>query len=100
LDPDRQHIFVANTDRLRAAEQRPGVIAVWNYSDNGDVPPKAIITGPDSGLIRPRGLAINPKHGEVYVVDMVKNALLMFSWPEVFGSFPQSAADAAREGKP
>ncbi len=84
VDPVRGHIIVAVTDRARGAHQKPGFIGVWNYTDQGDVPPKAVIKGPESRLIRPRGVILNPKDKEVYVVDMVRNSLFTFAWPEIF----------------
>ncbi len=85
LYPEGKKIFVSVTDGERdGAEQTPGFVGVWNYSDNGDVAPLAIITGPNSTIIRPRGVAINPAEREIYIVDMVQNALLTFSLPEAF----------------
>lgn len=84
VDPERKQIIVAVVDEHRVLEPKPGFIGVWNYTDNGDVPPKAIIKGPISMLIRPRGVAINPKNKEIYVVDMRRNALFTFSLPQIF----------------
>ena len=84
VDPVRQHIIVGVTDTGRGAEQKPGFIGVWNYTDRGDVPPKAVIKGPACGMIRPRGVALNAEKKEIYVVDMRRNALFTFSWPEIF----------------
>lgn len=84
VNPERKEIIVAVTDRRVGAAQQPGFIGVWNYTDNGDVPPKAVIRGPNTLLIRPRGLALNPKHKEVLVVDMVRNALFTYSFPKIF----------------
>lgn len=61
-----------------------GFVGVWSMDDNGDVPPKAIIEGPNTQLIRPIGVAINPRDGEVFVTDMVANSLFTFSLPELF----------------
>ena len=61
-----------------------GSISVWNITDNGDVPPRAIIKGPASRLIHPGGVAINPKRGEVYAVDTNNNGLFTFLVPDFF----------------
>ena len=61
-----------------------GFIGVWNITDNGDVPPRAIIRGPFSGLLHPVGLALNPQDGEIYVSDSVRNGLFTFLTPEFF----------------
>ncbi len=85
--PPRKEIIVAVTDTTPAHRERrakPGFIGVWNYTDNGDVPPKAIIKGPDSMLIRPRGVALNAKDKEIYVVDRIGNSLFTFHFPQIF----------------
>jgi DNA-binding beta-propeller fold protein YncE len=61
-----------------------GFIGVWNITDSGDVPPSAIIKGPFSQLLHPTGLAINPKHGEIYVSDSVRNGIFTFVMPQIF----------------
>ena len=61
-----------------------GFVGVWNITDNGDVPPRAMIRGPFSGLLHPVGLALNPKEGEIYVSDSVRNGILSFLVPDFF----------------
>jgi DNA-binding beta-propeller fold protein YncE len=61
-----------------------GFMGIWNITDDGDVAPLAMIRGPFSGLIHPVGLALNPKDGEVYVSDSVKNGVLSFLVPQFF----------------
>jgi DNA-binding beta-propeller fold protein YncE len=60
-----------------------GFIGVWNVRDRGDVPPRAKIGGPFSQLVHPTGLALNPKDGEIYVTDSVRNGLFSFLVPEL-----------------
>lgn len=64
--------------------ERMGFIGVWKTTDDGDVPPLAVIKGPGSGLIHPGGLALNIRNKEVFVVDSVRNGLLTFMVPEFF----------------
>jgi DNA-binding beta-propeller fold protein YncE len=61
-----------------------GFIGVWMITDRGDVPPRAMIKGPFSGLLHPTGLALDPKHGEIFVSDSVHNGLSVFLTPELF----------------
>jgi len=61
-----------------------GFMGVWNITDNGDVAPLAMIRGPFSGLLHPVGLALNPKAGEIYLSDSVKNGVLAFLVPQFF----------------
>ena len=55
-----------------------GFIGVWDINDNGDVPPRGVIKGPDSLLVHPAGVAIDPKDGEVFATDSVRNGLVSF----------------------
>jgi hypothetical protein len=71
-------------------------MGIWNITDNGDVAPLAIIRGPFSGLIHPVGLALNPKDGEVYLSDSVKNGVLSFLVPQFF---PQEDANLNSHGR-
>jgi hypothetical protein len=61
-----------------------GFLGVWNITDNGDVAPLAMIRGPFSGLLHPVGLALNPKAGEIYLSDSLKNGVLSFLVPQFF----------------
>jgi len=61
-----------------------GFIGVWNITDNGDVPPRAVIGGPFSGLLHPTGLALDPSHGELFVTDGVRNGLYTFLVPDFY----------------
>jgi DNA-binding beta-propeller fold protein YncE len=60
-----------------------GFIGVWNVRDRGDVPPLAKIGGPFSQLVHPTGLALNPKDGEIYVTDSIRNGLFTFLVPHL-----------------
>lgn len=95
VDPERGNIYVAVknnvesykvTDAMPAAwrADKPGFIGVWNETDNGDVPPKAIVKGPASGLIWPAGIALDPADGELFVIDSVSNGLTTYFVPEFF----------------
>jgi hypothetical protein len=59
-------------------------LGVWSINDNGDVPPRWRVGGPDGIFEMPRGVALNPKHKEVMVSDKRLNAVLTFYFPEIF----------------
>lgn len=59
-------------------------VGVWNIRDDGDIPPRWKIGGPKSGLKKPRGVVLNPKHKELIVADMRLNSVLTFYFPEIF----------------
>ena len=63
-----------------------GFIGVWNINDNGDVAPRAVIKGEGSFLVHPAGVALDPKHGEVFATDSVRNGLFTFLAPYFFGN--------------
>ena len=54
-------------------------VGIWNYTDNGDVAPKAILKGPSTMLIAPRGAVLNLKDQEMYVIDKVQNGFFAFA---------------------
>jgi DNA-binding beta-propeller fold protein YncE len=60
-----------------------GFIGIWNVRDRGDVPPRASIGGPFSQIVHPTGLALNPKDGEIYVTDSIRNGLFSFLVPDL-----------------
>lgn len=72
----------------------PGFVGMWDLSDNGDVPPRGIIRGPGSYLVHPAGVAVNPKSGEVFVTDGVRNGMFTFLAPSFFSGEPQSETPA------
>ena len=59
-------------------------VGVWSLDANGDVPPEYTLGGPHGILEMVRGVALNPKHKEVIVTDKRRNAILTFSFPELF----------------
>jgi len=61
-----------------------GFVGVWDIHDNGDVAPRAVIKGPGSFLVHPAGVAVNPKGGEVFATDSVRNGLFTFLAPHFF----------------
>ena len=78
-----------------------GFIGVWDIHDDGDMPPRAVIKGDNTFLVHPAGVAINPKSGEVYATDSVRNGLFTFLVPSLFpeAAKPRSnIAVAANQG--
>lgn len=61
-----------------------GFIGVWDITASGDVAPKAIIKGALSELIHPGGVALNPKDGEIYASDSVRNGVYTYIVPEFY----------------
>jgi len=76
-----------------------GFMGIWNITDNGDVAPLGMIRGSFSGLIHPVGLALNPKDGEIYVSDSVRNGVLSFLVPQFFPQENPTPNRAVRRSK-
>lgn len=74
--PERGLIFVI--------QQVSGYVGVWSIDDDGDVPPRFTVGGPDGMLQKPRGLDLDPKHNAVIVSDKGFNAVLTYEAPEIF----------------
>jgi len=66
------------------AEPEGVFVGIWSVKDNGDVAPRWKIAGPESQLKRPRGVAVNAIHKEIYVADMRLNSVLTYYFPEIF----------------
>jgi hypothetical protein len=60
------------------------LVGVWSIEDQGDAPPRWTIGGPNGILESVRGVALDPKHKSVIISDKRLNALLTYSFPEIF----------------
>jgi hypothetical protein len=78
--------WIVATQAGKGDEQEPeGVfVGIWNIKDHGDIPPRWKIGGPNSGLKKPRGVALNFKYKELIIADMRLNSVLTYSFPEIF----------------
>ena len=63
-----------------------GYVGVWNIQDEGEVPPRFRIGGPDGALRLPRGVVLDPKNQSVIVSDKKLNAILTFKVPEIYAA--------------
>ena len=61
-----------------------GFIGVWDINDNGNVPPRMIIRGPETRSVGFAGVAFNPAKGEVYGVSGNLNGFLTYLVPQFF----------------
>jgi hypothetical protein len=82
INPERKELIA--TVEARGVQMNRAIgesfVGVWNYTDNGDVAPRAVIKGPATMLITPRGAALNLKDKEIYVIDKDQNGFFTFSW--------------------
>jgi len=85
--PPKKEIIASNRGRggesavLSSAES---FVGIWSVEDNGDVPPRWRIGGPNGVLQMPRGVALDPKNKALMVSDKRLNAVLTFYFPEMF----------------
>ena len=75
---------VVPEQRLVFTTQQSGYVAVWSLEDDGDVPPRYTVGGPNGLLQKPRGLDLDPKHNAVIVSDKALNAVLTYEMPQLF----------------
>jgi hypothetical protein len=59
-------------------------VGIWSVEDNGDVPPRWKIGGPNGVLKMPRGIAVDGKNKSILVSDKRLNAVMTFYFPEFF----------------
>ena len=88
VDPERGWIFVTLPGTLAHPY---GYVGVWNIEDNGEVPPRFKIGGPDGALRMPRGVVLDQKNQSVIVSDKKLNAILTFRIPEILGTQTEQA---------
>ena len=62
----------------------PDFVGVWSVEDDGAVPPRYTIGGPNGPLRNTRGVAIDAKNRAVIVSDKDLNAVLTFEAPALF----------------
>lgn len=82
VDPERGLLFVAS----RGDREGEGILGIWNITDNGDVPPKFVISTAAAGV------AINPRDAEIYTVSGRTNDLRTYIVPELFKAPVKTAA--------
>lgn len=59
-------------------------VGVWSVNDNGNVPPRWTIGGPNVMLRQVRGVTLDPKHKSVIISDKYMNAVFTYFFPEIF----------------
>jgi len=81
--------IIAGNDGIQS-ERRNGLsfVGVWSIFDEGDVPPRWTIGGPQRMLLKPRGLDIDVKNQTVIVSDKELNGVLTYHVPELFRESP------------
>ncbi len=70
---------------------RPSFVGVWSIDDNGDVPPRWTIGGPNGDLDRARGVAVDIVNQTVIVTDKGKNAISTYAMPQLFAEPAKTA---------
>jgi hypothetical protein len=69
-------------------------VGVWHIDDDGQVPPRFTIGGPNGVFKAGRGLALDPKNQAVIASDKELNSVLTFHVPEIFA--PNTSSPAGR----
>ena len=82
INPDNGMIFVSVGGGGR--HDLEDFVGVWSVFDDGEVPPRWTIGGPQGVLRDIRGVALDRKNKNVIVTDKTLNAILTFHVPEAF----------------
>jgi DNA-binding beta-propeller fold protein YncE len=61
----------------RASED---AILIFNRTDSGDVPPRAMISGPRTGIIKIRQIAVDEERGQIFAT--IKNNFENYEWEQ------------------
>ena len=85
VNPERTELIATVEARGVQVSRNAGesFVGIWNYSDNGNVAPKAMLKGSTTMLIAPRGAALDFEHQEMFVIDKVQNAFFAYSWQKI-----------------
>ncbi len=88
---DKRREEFSEEDETEAGLELTGFIAVYSPTDNGDIPPRAIIKGPGIRHAGAAGVALVPKKGEIIAVG--GNGFSTYLLPDFF-------QDLTRRGQP
>ena len=83
--PPRKLFVAAQPGPIEVMEPENAYVGIWSINDNGDVPPRYVINAnAKSGMKKPRGVVLDPRHKELIIADMRLNSVLTFYFPEIF----------------
>ena len=80
--PPRELLLVGSRTEHAASEDT--FVGVWSIHDNGDVPPRWTIGGPNGILRQRRGITLDAKNKNVIIADKYLNSVFTFHFPEIF----------------
>jgi len=69
VDPLHDEIVLADEGDPEATPPIPAKLLVFDRTANGNVAPKRVITGPSTGLLRPRQLQLDTERDELVLAD-------------------------------
>jgi DNA-binding beta-propeller fold protein YncE len=64
VDPVHDRIVAASASNIQGGKSG---LFIFARTDQGDVAPRAVIAGPNTGIVRPWQLAIDASHGKIFV---------------------------------
>ena len=80
--PPKQNILLGVPSNEKSSPNN--FVGVWSENDNGDVPPRWMIGGPNQLLRQVRGITVVPKDKNVVVSDKYQNSVMTYYFPEIF----------------
>lgn len=86
-----QDVFLDGTGNIYVANlgtnTQAGFISIFAAGSSGNVPPLRVISGPNTTLVSPVGVAVDA-NGNIYVIDSTQNAVIVFPPNESGNIFP------------
>jgi len=74
VDLENDEIFVTNGADINI----PGEITVYGRMDSGDVSPLRIISGQNTGLLRPLGIFVDAENDEIFVTNPFDDKIIIY----------------------
>ena len=76
--------WIVSTVRGPGLSSPEAFLGIWSVEDDGDIPPRWTIGGPNGVFQMPRGVAIDEKIRSIIASDKRMNSVLTFYFPEAF----------------
>jgi DNA-binding beta-propeller fold protein YncE len=79
VDSVHNLIMIANRVETTGRESNDGIL-IFNRTDSGDVAPRAVISGPRTGIIKIRQLVADEERGQIFAT--IKNNFENYDWKD------------------
>jgi hypothetical protein len=80
--PPRQYILLGVPNAENTSPNN--FVGVWSENDNGDIPPRWAVGGPNQLRRQVRGIAVVPKDKTIVISDKYFNSVMTYYFPDIF----------------